>query len=41
MAECNSLSSVSQEVIEEEPTVDELTENAGGEESQVEEVAYR
>ena len=38
MAECNSPSSVSQEVIEEEPTADELTENASGEESHVQEV---
>ena len=38
MAECNSVSSVSQEVIEEEPMAEEFTENAAGEESHVEEV---
>ena len=38
MAECNSVSSVSQEVIEEEPIAEEFTENAAGEESHVEEV---
>ena len=38
MAECNSVSSVSQEVIEEEPIAEEFTENAAGEESHVEKV---
>ena len=38
MAECNSVSSVSQEVIEEEPIAEEFTENAAGEESNIEEV---
>ena len=38
MAECNSVSSVSQEVIEEEPIAEEFTKNAAGEESHVEEV---
>ena len=35
MADCNSVSSVSQEVIEEEPIAEEFTENAAGEESHV------